>query len=320
MSQKIKIQDGIITYATPDPTLEIKFNVDGQVNVSSEINVGNDNSAPGIITTPDDNNTDLNITTGTGGHLSINQNASGTLSLNNVQWPTGIVSLNPGMYLGATSLNTLDYLSFVIGSNSSDTLTSSQLNALFPSAQPGQVVTGTTVVYYCTGSGQWRTLGATSVAGGSSSPPVFVVKLFATNTSSMNRNMMSVWNSSVEQTSTEAAWDSYSSNLVLNVVGLWKITVRGYAQPTGNWPDNITAYGTYISEALSYTQLSQYFRGNGTMSQLSSDAQISSWTDEFIVECTATPMGVSIAMFAESYNTSIDVTFNSVVTAQRISP
>jgi hypothetical protein len=200
------------------------------------------------------------------------------------------------------------------------------LTALFPSAQSGQVVIGTTVIYYCVSTNQWRTLGATSGGGGGTgATPTLIVRLFGASQTTMNRNMYSTWNTNITQTSTEAHWDAYSSNLVLSAIGMWRITVRGYAQPSGSWPDIASAYGTYVSEAFSYTQTSQYFRGDANQytdnkwQLLSNNAQTASWTDEFIVQCDSTPKNVMIAMYTETYDgSSHTVGFGGIITAQRI--
>ena len=165
MSQKVKIQDGIISYSAADPTLALDFNVAGTVNVW-----GINSPIDGVIASPDTtvlNSKRLDITTGTNSTLNIYENATGgSLYLNNVQWPAGTTQPHAGMFLGVSDINKLAYYPFILGNNSSDTLTASQLNSLYPTAQIGQSVIGPTVVYYSIGAGQWRILGGTS--GGSS--------------------------------------------------------------------------------------------------------------------------------------------------------
>lgn len=153
MAQKIIVQDGNIAYTTSDPSTHlVNFDIGGQLNVASNLNVGNDPMSPGIITTSSGQS--LTITTGAGGNLSLSP--SGALLLNGATWPIGSLSVNPGQYLGASGLNTLAFYSFIFAFNGSDTLTISQLNTLYPSIQPGQSVIGPTVSYLCVSSGQWR--------------------------------------------------------------------------------------------------------------------------------------------------------------------
>ena len=152
MAQKITVQDGIVVYTTSDPATQfIDFNIDGQLNVAANLNVGNDPLSPGIITTSPGQN--LTITTGTGGNLNLAP--TGALLFNGVTWPS--TSINPGQYIGASATNTLSFYSFVLATVGSDTLTSAELSLSFPNAQPGQWILGPTVTYQNVALGQWRT-------------------------------------------------------------------------------------------------------------------------------------------------------------------
>ena len=159
MSQKVKIQDGIISYSAADPTLALDFNVAGTINVWG-INSPND----GVIASPDTtvlNSKRLDITTGTNSTLNIYENAiGGSLYLNNAQWPAGTTQPHPGMFLGVSDVNKLAYYPFILGNNASDVLTATDLNTLYPTAQTAQCVMGPNVMYYSLGSGQWRKISA----------------------------------------------------------------------------------------------------------------------------------------------------------------
>lgn len=156
MVQRIKVQGGQIVYEASDSTYDIKVDVLGKVNVTKELSIGNDPLASGTITTPI--NADLNISSGENGDINLQTSGSGNIVLNNAVWPGNIPS--PGMYLGASALNTLQYQSFVIGAAGVDNLNQAQLNIAYPNAQPGQMVTGVTVLYQCVGTNQWRILGS----------------------------------------------------------------------------------------------------------------------------------------------------------------
>jgi len=52
MAQKILVQDGNIIYAASDPAYDVNFGVNGQVNVTKQITVGDNIAAPGLISTP----------------------------------------------------------------------------------------------------------------------------------------------------------------------------------------------------------------------------------------------------------------------------
>ena len=107
MPQKIKLQDGHIIYSTSDSsTYDIKFDVEGQINVTKELNVGNDPLANGTITT-DSAGIDLIITTNAG-NLKLQPN--GRILLGNVSWPDLGIIPAVGTFLGISAPNTLSYL------------------------------------------------------------------------------------------------------------------------------------------------------------------------------------------------------------------
>ncbi len=156
---RIAVQGGNIVYSASDPATAVNFNINGIANIRDNLNVGNSTEIGGTITT--DIGQDLLITTGTGGNLKLSP--TGSILLNAVVWPTGTLNVNPGQYLGASSNNILEFYPFVIAFDGSDTLTQSQLNVLYPTAQAGQSVAGPTVMYQCISANTWRRL--TSAAG-----------------------------------------------------------------------------------------------------------------------------------------------------------
>jgi len=160
MAEKVKVQDGVIVYSAADPSQALQFGVAGQLNVSNELNVGTSPAQGGIVSTPA--NSDLLVSSGR--DLFIHQGTTGGLYLNNVKWPTGGVTPVPGMYVGVTTTNALEYHSFIIGSEASNTLTMAQLNTNYPSAQPGQSVFGPAVIYTCIATSQWRIIATTTPA------------------------------------------------------------------------------------------------------------------------------------------------------------
>lgn len=166
MAQSIKVQDGYIVLSSADPQFDVNVDVKGELNVTKQLFVGNDTSAPGTITSSLDTTTeigqDLIITTANGlnggGNLSLIP--SGALILNGYQWPTGSIPATPGSYLGATSSNTLEFLQFTYAYTSNDSMTVSELNTAYPNILSGQNVVGNTVIYQCVSPGVWRTLGS----------------------------------------------------------------------------------------------------------------------------------------------------------------
>lgn len=169
MSQKIKVQDGIISYSAADPTELLDFTVEGSVNVTDELvvgglnstNVGNITTGNGTLVTP----ARLDITTGEYGTINIFQNSVGSrLLLNHIQWPVGTAAIYPGAYVGVTATDQLQYHYFILDTVVSDVLTTTDLNTAYPSITPGQVILGPTVMYYFVGSGEWRLISAPLVA------------------------------------------------------------------------------------------------------------------------------------------------------------
>lgn len=183
MAQKVKIQDGVVRYSSADPALALDFTVDGNATVTNQLTLGTIDTLPanGFITTNNGSISSspiLTITTGTYGKVRLLQNStSGSLTLNEIQWPSG--SVNTGMFLGASSSNILEFYPYVLGYESSDFLTESDLNILYPAAQVGQSAIGPNVVYYVVGALQWRIL-----SGGSptANTPYRTITYTASNT------------------------------------------------------------------------------------------------------------------------------------------
>ena len=169
MAYKIKVQDGIIVYAACDPALDVKVDIAGELSVSKFANIGSNEDSVCILTTSIIGQ-DLTITTAESGRLNIsplgnlNISPTGAILLNGVSWPAINSSITSGSFVGASALNTLAFYPFVIAYQSNDALTITELNNLYPTIQPGQMVVSNNVIYYCVGVNQWRLIGA---AGGS---------------------------------------------------------------------------------------------------------------------------------------------------------
>jgi hypothetical protein len=122
MAQRVIVQDGIVLYTASDPlSVDMDFSVAGQVNVSKQVNIGDDLLAPGLIETPLTSGVDLILRThndgGTYGNIRLDSATDGNrIILNNVAWPDGTVSPVPGMYLGVSALNTLQFYTLPAGS------------------------------------------------------------------------------------------------------------------------------------------------------------------------------------------------------------
>lgn len=189
MAQRIKVQDGRIVYESTDTSYDISMDVKGQMNVTKELNVGDDPLADGIISTPDNSPVDLIITTNTDGISSGNLRLQplGNIILNNVAWPPASETPVPGMFLGVSSLNNLGFYSFALSPLApNDNLSEIDLNILYPTATIGQFAIGPNVLYFCIGSGEWRT----SAAGSADSTVPYYIPLGETYTVNTNRQAL----------------------------------------------------------------------------------------------------------------------------------
>ena len=173
MAQKIKVQDGNISYSNTDPSQPVNMTIYGEANVTSRLQVGSINtSEPNVISSGDGTPSQyavLDIVAGQYGSLNLRQSSAtpeSLITINNVQWPSGVVQPAPGMFLGVSGINKLEYIFQQYAHNPNDSLTTSQLNTLYPDILPCQIVTGLTVVYYYVGSGNWYTLGNGGAGGG----------------------------------------------------------------------------------------------------------------------------------------------------------
>ncbi len=169
MAQRIIVQDGNILYAASDEADWVNFTVAGQVSVTKVLNVGDDPTIDGVLSTPPGSGVDIIISTETdgvtNGNIRLEPVAGGSIVLNNTAWPDGTTTPNTGMFLGASGVNELQFYSFIFALNGSNSLTSSQLNSTYSAIQPGQVVLGPSVIYYFIGSGLWRLISATPIVG-----------------------------------------------------------------------------------------------------------------------------------------------------------
>lgn len=181
MSQKVKVQGGVVHYGAADPEQPVDFSILGQANVRDILNVGSEAATDALITTNNGSiaqRVDLGITTGEYGTVNIFQNAQeGAILINNAQWPDGTVTPTQGMFLGSPETNVLQYYSFFFDFTTNDAMTTADLNSntAYQTIQPGQSIVGTTVIYLCVSKAtdnpldppeswtytmQWRKIGA----------------------------------------------------------------------------------------------------------------------------------------------------------------
>lgn len=158
MVQKVRVQDGTIVYTSTDDGVPVNMGVKGNVSVTQTVSVGQDPTADGFIRTLGSGN--LILTTNLGKNIILAPD-NGRVVLNNVLWPAE-QSPNSGAFVGVTSTGTLSYCPFVLGVESSDTVTDVILDTKYPSAMNGQIVLGPNVIYYCVGTvgDRWRIINA----------------------------------------------------------------------------------------------------------------------------------------------------------------
>ena len=347
MSQKIKVQDGNIQYSgvpsDTNPLGEIDFAVNGQINVSNEIVVGSVNSPiDGVVSTGNGTALErarLDITTGTYGDLSIYQSPTdGKLFLNNAQWPTGATQPSPGMFLGSTDFNTLEYLSFALGQQD-DSWTVPMLNATYPDASPGQFVVGTTVLYMCVSTGLWRILGSglsnTGVVPGlylnaeievdaqgrityaadgtaSSAPIEYITELSNGFPMFSDGSYYYNWYLYDQQLSPDVTGFSNgtasASQFTLNTPGSYKITITSRIRsvnypgvPAGALPTGAMLYGVQLIGTYANFDLSTHTSGTSAAWAANGIQNQLQWTDTFYVMMYDTnPVNFYIGVYANT--------------------
>ena len=159
MVQKVRVQDGVIVYTATEDNQPLEMGVRGSVTVTKSLTVGNDASAESYIRTRGTG--DLIISANLSGSIKLSTDTGG-IELNGMKWPASSTP-NIGSFLSVAQNGILKYTEFPIGVVSANTLSSTDLNARFPAALPGQFVLGPSVLYFCTGltGSRWRIVAAT---------------------------------------------------------------------------------------------------------------------------------------------------------------
>ena len=159
MVQKVRVQDGVIVYTATEDDQPLEMGVRGSVTVTQSLTVGNDPSAESYIRTQGTG--DLVISANLSGSIKLRTDTGG-IELNGMKWPVARTP-NIGSFLSVAQTGVLNYNEFPIGVVSANTLSSTDLNAQYPTALPGQFVLGPSVLYFCTGltGNRWRIISAT---------------------------------------------------------------------------------------------------------------------------------------------------------------
>jgi hypothetical protein len=260
--------------------------------------------------------------------LNIHQHSTGgSLLLNNARWPSGVVQPNPGMFIGVSALNELEYFPFVLGFNNSNTLTNIDLIGLYPSAVTGQSVVAPNVIYSCVGTHLWRALGQTSAPPPGSAPETLVIRLQDNGSAQMTGSDYANWSVSnpAEVESVDAYWDSYSGMLNLVTPGAYEVKIKTlmYPMPSywgpGTLPIDNFRYGTVVSNALAGFERSQYFRGVDNWPTATALGSNTWWEDTFVVNATSPNWPSSIYAYAESVSYPLtDIGFKLQVCVTRL--
>lgn len=244
MSQKIKVQDGIITYSAADPALPVNMAIRGNMNIGL---LDTDDAFIGTPNGTSTNAANLGISAGSYGFVSIFENPQGgALYINSAKWPAGNIRPDPGMFLGVSSPGILDYMPFVLGVETSDTLTPTQLNSLYPSAKPGQYVAGSSVVYFCIAPSQWRAAGAQPPA--TTAAPISQAMTIKNVSSNYTLQLADAYNTLIRSTSSAPITITIPISTSVNIPvgagvligqnGAGQVTISGSSGVTVNTPDS----------------------------------------------------------------------------------
>jgi hypothetical protein len=388
MAQRIKVQDGRVYYSASDPADDVNIGVAGQINVTKQVNVGDDPSAAGLIQTPVNSSADLIFRTSTdgidAGNIKFEPSAAGNILFNNVAWPDGSVVPVPGMFLGVSGVNTLQFLVPPGGSGS----ISAPLNEVVYGTGPG-VTTDSDFVYDSSistlsvgsvGTGEVKSnigdalivdgdlqlilksgtgtidvqseLLANSLPGiagdvltnqGAGQPPtwqapsggsasIFSVRLDNTS-ATFNGNVNTFWATADELvTASYCQWDSYTSTILFNEDGVYRISIISVVMPDPStpdtWPDDLVSYGSSVSSSLTmfntrYSTYAPAYPGNfQALSDftLAPDQSSAVWTDTYIFNAVVGD-SQSVGVYAASYSYgSTSAVVSAVATVEKLGP
>jgi hypothetical protein len=143
-----------------------------------------------------------------------------------------------------------------------------------------------------------------SSSGATSGSSVLAVWLETEDTATFNRDAFTAWNGTTVVAGTDAEWDNTAKAVSILVPGVYKFEVRGVAEPdpfsTGNWPGNVTLYGTEILVSGGGNTPSMYSRTDGNYSG-SVGNDIMKWSDVFLIQIDEAGL-VEIGLYAQAYD------------------
>jgi hypothetical protein len=343
MAQKIKVQDGNIVYSNTDPTQPVNMTVLGDTNVTNQLIVGSVNTpADGVISSGDGHPASgldpayysrLDIIAGNYGTLNLSQSSfdNSAITINNVQWPTGIIQPIPGMFVGVSSLNTLEYLPFIYDTNPNDELNQTDLNLLYPDILPGQSVVGPSVVYMCISAGQWRILGsATPVPPAPSLPPEYIAEIDNGFPMYAEGSYYTNWYVNVQQESADCSATvtglDFPTVFTLTTPGSYKVTVTGRIRntsyPEGPLPTGAMQYGIQCPGSYGNFDITTHTCGEATTSGWSNNGLQNQlqWTDTFYVMMyNVNPVNFGIGVYANKVTNDFQYNVACLVSVVRTS-
>lgn len=333
MTQRIQVQGGKIVFSSVESDNVTPPAID--MIVEGEMTVGNDDLADGTIASS--LNQDLILESPGTGNIRLDSNL-GSVFINNAKWPSSAPSSSGCFLSSGTSLEpgNLEFLPFILGNESSDTLTESELDNLYPNARIGQQVLGPTVVYQCVNPEQWRTL-----SGGTGSnylsTALKLEQFYVTNPRLADGTVYyGNWLNTYDYMSnTEIFYDSSTDQIVVDLVSdqqiILLVTVNVTVEPKsgiGNLDNQLpigdTMYGTELTSVSGYAEIN--FESSPVTTHwvtVSASSQPYTekvtWTDVYTVRCLSSPSsfraGVYLRSFTEptaGYSTTIAMSVTEV--------
>jgi hypothetical protein len=156
---------------------------------------------------------------------------------------------------------------------------------------------------------------------------LFVASLSASGVT-FNGSPVTTWTAGVSSTASYCHWDAYSSSIIFDTAGEYRISIIASASGNGSWPDGLTSYGTTVTNSNSNyeTRHSSYAAAypnnfQGIADFTSAPYQYNEqWTDVFVFD-RGVGQSQQVGVYAANYPSSGSVLYvQAIVIVELIGP